>query len=51
MQYPLLITLKDGKNETLMCDSDFEYLIDKYMGFDSLRYFRSLIDEGHPNDQ
>ena len=40
MQYPRVITLIDGKNETLFSVDDLEYLIDKYMGFDTLRQHR-----------
>lgn len=36
MQYPRVITLIDGKNETLFSVDDLEYLIDRYMGFDAL---------------
>lgn len=50
MEYPRVITLKNGKNETLMSVRDFEYLIDEYMGFDALRYFRSLREEGDTNE-
>lgn len=42
MQYPRVITLIDGKNETLFSVDDLEYLIDRYMGFDALKYFRAL---------
>jgi hypothetical protein len=45
MQYPRVMTLKDGKNETLFTVQDFEYLVDKYMGMDAVRYFRSLMEE------
>ena len=45
MQYPRVITLIDGKNETLFSVDDLEYLIDKYMGFDALKYFRALREE------
>lgn len=45
MQYPRVITLCDKKNETLFTVDDFEYLIDKYMGADAVRYFRSLREE------
>ena len=49
MQYPRVITLIDGKNETLFSVDDLEYLIDKYMGFymgfDTLKYFRALREE------
>ncbi len=45
MQYPRVITLIDGKNETLFSVDDLEYLIDRYMGFDALKYFRALREE------
>ena len=32
MQYPRVITLIDGKNETLFSVDDLEYLIDRYWG-------------------
>lgn len=45
MQYPRVITLSDGKNETLFSVENFAYLIDRYMGFDALQYFRALLEE------
>lgn len=45
MQYPRVLTMKDGRNETLLTVQDFEYLIDRYMGYDALRYFRSIYEE------
>ena len=42
MQYPLVLTLKDGKNETLFSVRDFEYLMEKYMGYEAVKYFRSM---------
>ena len=45
MQYPRVLTMKDGKNETLFTVDDFEYLIDRYMGYDAVRYFRSIYEE------
>lgn len=42
---PTVISLKDGKVETLLGEKDFEYLIDKYMGFDAVRYFRELVQD------
>jgi hypothetical protein len=35
----------DEKNETLFTVDDFEYLVEKYMGFDALKYFRTLREE------
>lgn len=42
---PQVIKLNDGKVETLFGERDFEYLIDKYMGFDSVQYYRELISD------
>src|SRR5574344_201091 len=44
-EMPTVISLKDGKVETLFAERDFEYLIDKYMGFDVVRYFRELVQD------
>lgn len=49
MQYPRVITLIDGKNETLFSVDDLEYLIDKYMGFDALKYFRPESQGSRPD--
>jgi hypothetical protein len=40
-----VIQLKDKKVETLFGTRDFEYLIDRYMGFDAVKYFQELIRE------
>lgn len=40
---PDVIALKDGRVETLFEVRHFEELIDKYMGWDALRYFRELL--------
>ena len=45
MKYPIVMTLKDGRNETLFTVQDFEYLIDEFMGFEALQYFRALREE------
>lgn len=42
MDFPKTITLRDKKTETLLTVQDFEYLVDKYMGFEALRFFRDL---------
>lgn len=42
---PTVIELKDGKVKTLFSDKDFEELVDKYMGYDAMRYFRQLMDD------
>lgn len=41
---PNVITLKDGKNETLFNVDDFIYLIEKYMGYDAANYFRLVLE-------
>jgi hypothetical protein len=33
------------KIETLFDAKDFEYLIDKYMGYEAVQYFRELMNE------
>lgn len=42
---PKTIELIDKKVETIFSRQDFEYLLDKYMGYESVRYFRDLIEE------
>lgn len=42
---PRVISLNDGKVETLFNPQDFEYLLERYMGYDSVQYFRELIAE------
>ena len=39
-----VISLKDGSVETLFEPKDFQYLVEKYMGYDAEAYFRSLIE-------
>lgn len=45
MDFPKTITLRDKKTETLLTVQDFEYLVDKYMDFEALRFFRDLREE------
>lgn len=40
-----VIVLKDGKVETVLESKDFQYLVDKYMGYDAEQYFENLIKE------
>lgn len=40
-----LIKLIDGTTETIFDLQDFEWLVDKWMGFDSVRYMRAVIEE------
>lgn len=42
---PRVLKLSDNKIETLFDAKDFEYLIDKYMGYEAVQYFRELINE------
>ena len=42
---PRTIELIDKKVETLFSRQDFEYLLDKYMGYESVQYYRELIAE------
>lgn len=37
--------MSDDKIETLFDAKDFEYLIDKYMGYEAVQYFRELMNE------
>lgn len=40
-----VLKLSDNKIETLLDAKDFEYLIDKYMGYEAVQYFRELMNE------
>jgi hypothetical protein len=40
-----VLKLSDDKIETLFDAKDFEYLIDKYMGYEAVQYFRELMNE------
>jgi len=40
-----VITLKDGSVETLLEPRDFQYLVEKHMGYDVETYFRTLIEK------
>ncbi len=42
---PTTLRLRDNGVESLLDTQDFEYLIMKYMGYDSARYFRELMNE------
>lgn len=42
---PRVLKLSDDKIETLFDAKDFEYLIDKYMGYEVVQYFRELMNE------
>lgn len=40
-----VIKLKDNNVEMLFCLEDFEYLIEKYMGYEAVQYFRDANEE------
>lgn len=40
-----VISLKDGSVETLLQPRDFQYLVEKYMGYDAETYFENLISK------
>lgn len=42
---PRVLKLSDDKIETLFDAKDFEYLIDNYMGYEAVQYFRELMNE------
>lgn len=42
---PRVLKLSDNKIETLFDAKDFEYRIDKYMGYEAVQYFRELMNE------
>lgn len=39
------LKLSDNKIESIFDAKDFEYLIDKYMGYESVQYFQELMNE------
>lgn len=40
-----VIELSDKKIETLFNRQDFEYLLERYMGYEAVQYFRDMIEE------
>lgn len=48
---PRVLKLSDNKIETLFDAKDFEYLIDKYMGYEAVQYFRELMNEVEEEQQ
>lgn len=46
---PRVIELVDKKIETLFNRQDFEYLLERYMGYEAVEYLRELIDEIEDN--
>ena len=37
-----VMTLKGGENTTVLTAKDFEFLVEKYMGYEAAEYVRSL---------
>jgi prefoldin subunit 5 len=46
---PRVIELVDKKIETLFNRQDFEYLLERYMGYEAVEYLREQIDEIEEN--
>lgn len=46
---PRVIEFVDKKIETLFNRQDFEYLLERYMGYEAVEYPRELIDEIEEN--
>lgn len=42
---PDVIALKNGRMETLFEVRHFEELVDEFMGYDAVRYFRELVSK------
>lgn len=42
---PRVIELLDKKVETLFNRQDFEYLLERYMGYEAVQYLRDVIEE------
>jgi len=40
-----VIELLDKKVETLFNRQDFEYLLERYMGYEAVQYFRDMIED------
>lgn len=40
-----VIKLLDKKVETLFNRQDFEYLLERYMSYEAVQYFRDMIEE------
>jgi len=42
---PQVLTMSNGRPETLLSPKDFEDLVDKYMGLDSANYYQNQIEQ------
>ena len=45
MQQNYVMRLNDGKTVTVFNTTDFELLIDEYLGYDACEYFQELMSE------
>lgn len=42
---PQMLTLSNGRPETILSPKDFEDLVDKYMGLDCDNYYQNQIEQ------
>lgn len=42
---PQVLTMSNGRPETILSPKDFEDLIDKYMGIDCANYYQGQIEQ------
>lgn len=42
---PKMLTMSNGRPETILSPKDFEDMIDKYMGLDSANYYQNQIEQ------
>ena len=42
---PQVLTMSNGRPETILSPKDFEDLIDKHMGMDSANYYQNQIEQ------
>ena len=42
---PQVLTMSNGRPETILSSKDFEDLIDKHMGMDSANYYQNQIEQ------
>lgn len=42
---PQMLTMSNGRPETILSPKDFEDLIDKYMGLDCANYYQNQIEQ------
>lgn len=42
---PQVLTMNNGRPETILSPKDFEDLVDKHMGLDSANYYQNQIEQ------